>query len=266
MVPLYDDSNYHSLLPNGEGIVEFNGPRLCLAVPPRLAIGEVPHAEPFPERLIPRSEWPDLIRKKDAEKSWLEDIMRGVVPCKDQGSLGYCHAFGCAHAGEVQRLVQNLLYVELSGESLGGPITNWRNRGADPADDLSQLVQCGACPQVYVDQPLSLNPKRWKSGWETAALEYRATEVWDMRSDTKAFDFAATLAFLNVPGGSGFQWWSHFVSGPYRVLDLGRGKFALRYRNNWGADYGDDGFMDFAEGKGTPDWCYGLRQMYWNAV
>lgn len=263
-VPLYDDSNYQELVPDAEGRFEFNGPRLCLAVPPSLAAGDIPGvgaAEDFPDFLIPRSEWPDRIRQKDAEKSWLEDIVRGVIPCDDQGPLGFCHAYGTKIAGECCRLVQNQPYVRLSAESVGGPVTNWRNRGADPADDLAQFMQYGACPQSFMDEAHSLRPSRWKDGWEKAATQYRATEVWDLRSGKKAFDFIVTCALLGLPTACGYSWWSHFVSGPYRVLDLDRGKFAVRNRNQWGPEYGDDGFFDLAEGKGTPDWAFCVRQM-----
>jgi hypothetical protein len=262
--PLIDDSNYHILVPDENGQFEFNGPRLCLARPPKLALGAIPGtlaAEEFPDFIIPRSEWPDRIKQKDADKSWLEDIVRRKIATDDQNGLGFCHAYGTKIAGECCRLIQNQVYIYLSAESIGGPITRWRNIGADPEDDLQQFIAHGACPASYMNAPHSLSPTKWKAGWETVAMNYRPTEVWDMRSDTKAFDFAVTCALLGLATASGFSWWSHFVTGPYRVLHLGRNKFAVRYRNQWGPTFGDDGFVDFAEGKGTPDWAFCIRQM-----
>ena len=260
-VKLYNDSNYQELLPDSQGVFEFEGPRVMNFVPPKAGVGEVKGTIPFPDKLIPRSDWPALIQKKDAEKSWLEDMVRGVVKCSDQNGLGYCHGYGTKGAGECCRLIMGLPYIELSGESIAGPVTNWRNAGADPADDLEQLSTYGACPQSFMDAPHSRSPKKWKAGWEQYALNFRATEIWDIRGGSKSFDFVATCALLGLACASGFQWWSHFISGPYRLIDLGRGKFALRYRNNWGSKWGDDGFVDFQEGKGDPDWAFAIRQM-----
>jgi len=260
-LPIIDDSNYTLLLPKTGNVFEFNGPRILGAIPPKAGPGLCAAAPGADFPLIPRDAWPDLIRKKDREKTWLEDIVRGVIPCNDQNGLNYCHAYGTVMKAMCQRLVQYHAYVELSAESVGGPITNWRDAGADPTDDMAQMAKYGACPASYMDQPHSRNPSRWKAGWEQVALDYRATDWVDGRTLGNTFDVAATMAILGAPPAAGFYWWSHYISGPYRLLDLGGRKYALRYRNNWGPAFGDDGFVDFAEGKGTPDWLFAVMQM-----
>ena len=254
---LIDDNNWQQHAPIN-GRFEFNGPRIMNAVPPRLAAGSdemIPGWSDEDFTLIPRAEWDDRIAQKDKEQSWLEDIVRGTIPCTDQNGLGYCHAYGTIAIAECQRLIQNHPFVPLSAESVGGPITGWRNRGADPTDDIKQMAQYGACPKSFMDREHSLSPGKWKEGWQADALKYRVHEWRDMRTTRKMFDAAATMALLGIPGGLGYMWWSHYISGPYRLLKSGN-KYALRNRNNWGADYGDDGFLDMVEGRGTPDWLF----------
>jgi len=203
--------------------------------------------------LIPREQWPDLIAQKDREKSWVKDLC-AEVPCMDQGHLGYCHAYGPTMAAMCHRIVQNQPHVMLSAESIGGPVTEWRNKGEWPEEDLQQFVTYGACPASMMDKPWSLSPSKWDQNWTTERLKYRVSEYLDgLLSRGKAFDAAMTMALRNLPGAAGFTWWSHEVAYCLHAKDLGRGKFAIGGRNSWGADYGEDGFFYLEEGKGTPD-------------
>ncbi|MFZ5831272.1 MAG: hypothetical protein ACOY3P_14365 [Planctomycetota bacterium] len=266
-VPLYNDANYTVLLPaDGSDRMMFDGHlRILGARPPRLGPGEIACAKAPDFRIVPREEWPDLIAQKDREQSWIEDLIRGVIPCNDQNGLNYCHGYGMAMAMQVARCIQGHGYTELSAESIAGPVTNWRNDGADPSDDLQQAVKFGACPASYMDAPYSRTPRRWKDGWEESALDYRVEEWVDLRG-RNSFDLAVSACFANIASACGFIWWAHFVSGYYRVVNLGKDRrgnyrFAGRIRNNWGAQWGNDGFADFEEGKGTPDWAFGVRAM-----
>jgi len=263
--PVLSEADCQALEPNARGEVEHNGVvRLCLAVPPSAPLGQLPNAIAFPDRLIPRSEWDERIAEKDREKSWLYDLVHAAgIPCDDQGSLGFCHAFGTTDAAENCRLIQGHPFVRLSGVSIGGPVTNWKNRGADPSDDLTQLATVGACPESFLDDKHSLNPRRWKTGWEEQRAKFMATEIWDMRDGSGkglAFDFAMTVALLGLAGGIGYSWWSHFVSGPYKARKNGR-NYEILNRNQWGCGYGEDGFFWLTEGRGTPTWQTVIRQM-----
>jgi hypothetical protein len=203
-----NDNTWTQVMPHrfnryGEGIHDFGGhPRILNAREPEAAPGEcedIPgwvRADDF--QLIPRDEWDDRIAQKDKDQSWLEDIVRNVIPCTDQNGLGYCHAYGTIAIGECQRLVQGHEFVALSAESVGGPITGWRNRGADPTRDIQQMSKYGACPKSMMDREWSLSPSRWEDGWEEAALKYRVHEWRDMRTTRKMFDAAATMALLGM--------------------------------------------------------------------
>lgn len=264
-LPTINDQTYKLLLPSdydqGGRIVDFNGPRILNAIPPRAAPGTIVHAPLADFKVIPRNLWDDIIARKDRDHSWIEDLVRDKrygIPCTDQNGLGYCHAYGTVKKAMVKRLLQGHPFVMLSAESVGGPITRWTNQGADPADDMEQIAKFGACPQSFMDREHSLNHRNWKTGWEQEALNYRIPDWIDARLIRKNyFDVAATMCFLNIPGALGYMWWSHYISGPYRVLKLSNGRYALRNRNNWGPSFGDDGFLDMEEGKGTPDWLFG---------
>lgn len=264
-VPLINDSTYKLLLPDSNGMYDFNGLRICNAVAPRSEPGSLTFA-PIPKfRIIPRTEWDDIIKQKDRDGTWLETLVRDpsyAIPCTDQNGLGYCHAYGTVMKLMVQRLLQGHKFVMLSAESVGGPITGWRNSGADPADDMEQVCKYGACPQDMMDRAHSLSPGRWKAGWEKEALKYKVESWVDPRAlvtrNVSYFDIAVSMCMQNIPGALGYMWWAHYISGPYRVLKTSNGRYALRNRNNWGSDFGDDGFLDMEEGKGTPDWLFGV--------
>jgi hypothetical protein len=249
---LINDTNYQQHVTEiSDG--RFGDRRLGGCLPRRTAFGECSVAAPMPESmLIPRSEWPDRIRQKDAEKTWVKDTC-ARIPCMDQDGLNYCHAYGPVMAAMCHRLVQNQPHVMLSAESIGGPVTGWRNDGAWPEDDLQQMVKYGACPASMMDKPWSRTPSKWDEAWETERLKYRVVEWLDGQIERKTFDAAMTMALQNLPGAAGFTWWGHEVAYCLHAQDLGRGKFAIGGRNSWGADYGEDGFFYLEEGKGTPD-------------
>ena len=223
---------------------------------------------PMPQsELIPRSEWDERIAKKDREQSWLEDLVRNAnVPCLDQNGTNYCHGFSVAQCMQDERCKQGHPYVELSGMSIAGPVTGWRNKGAWPENDLMRAVEVGACPASYQDKSHSFNYKRWKRGWEKAAEEYQVDEWTDGLIPGKAFDAVATFALRSTPAATGHRWWSHAITSAYRLRKESNGRYSILSRNNWGMDWKDDGFTWMPEGTrkggGTPDiTLFGIRSM-----
>jgi len=250
---LINDDNYLAHT-STVGYIHFGGIRLlggCL--PRKTAFGMCSVAAPISEAdLIPRSEWPDRIREKDREHTWIKDLIEDIDPM-DQDGLNYCHGYGPTMAAMINRRIQNQPHVLLSAESIAGPVTRWRNDGAYPEDDLQQFVEFGACPASMMDRPLSRNPEKWDKNWETERLKYRVVEWKDGLIPGKSFDAAMSGALRNRIGAAGFVWWGHEVCYGIHAQDLGGGKYSIGGINSWGKDYGENGRFYLQEGKGTPD-------------
>jgi hypothetical protein len=213
--------------------------------------------------LIPRDQWRDIIADKDKLHSWLIDNCE-TVPVKDQDGLGYCHAYGTTSAIELSLSLAGYPHEELAAESIGGPVTGWRNQGADPQDDLEQAVNGGVCLASFMDRPHSINPRNWKAGWKEDAATRKVREFWDLRIPGKEFDAIVSCAMRSEPVGLGYAWWGHFVHGVFQVrYNETTRRYEVMLRNSWGQSYGDNGFFWLAEGtgrnQGTPDWAFAVR-------
>jgi len=197
--------------------------------------------------LIPRTEWKDRITA--GQGNWLSDfILSQNIPVKDQDGLGYCWVYASTTAVEIIRALQGLPYVELSPESVGGPITGWRNEGGYGGDAEKQLADVGACAESFMDTPNSLRHSRWKSGWQVDCANHRIdTEWWDVTS----FDEIITLLLSRQPISVGLDWWGHQVCFTDPVI-LDDGSVGVKFRNSWG-DWGDNGFGTLTESKSQPD-------------
>jgi hypothetical protein len=231
-----DESNYPEVLGRNNGYVK----------------GTVPKGMPkfrsvYP--LIPRSQWSALIA--EGKGTWLGDLIRAAkIPCKDQDGLGYCWVYASTSCVEAIRALQGQPLVVLSPESVGGPVTGWRNQGGWGYDALEQLTKAGACRADFMDKPNSLRPSRWKDGWEADCANHKITAAWATIDDDD-FDGVMTAALLRLPVSIGLDFWSHqvVITGP---VDLGNGKYGVEFLNSWGSSYGTNGFDVLSESKAQP--------------
>jgi hypothetical protein len=200
-------------------------------------------------QIIPRSQWKTLVQQ--GKGTFLGDMLRAYkVPSKDQDGTNYCWAYASVSAYEAIRVLQGQPYVNLSPESVGGPIKNWRNNGGDGRDALVQLQKVGACRMDFMDETNSLRPSRWKTGWQADCGEHKVREAW-ADIDDGDFDAVFTAALLRLPVSIGLDWWGHqvLITGPVIFND---GSYGVEFRNSWGSDYGDDGYATLTERKSQP--------------
>jgi hypothetical protein len=199
--------------------------------------------------LIPRSQWKTLIA--EGRGTFLGDLIRAAkIPAKNQDGLNYCWAYASVSCVEAIRALQGQPFVELSPESVAGPIKNWRNDGGWGQDALDRLASVGACRADFMDAPNSRSPRRWAAGWEADCANHKITAAW-ANIDDGEFDAVMTAALLRLPVSIGLDWWEHqvMITGP---VDLGNGKYGVEFRNSWGSDYGTDGFDTLTEAKAQP--------------
>lgn len=200
--------------------------------------------------VIPRDQWPSLI--KQGQGTFLSDLIKKAkIPSKDQDGLNYCWAFASTSTAEVCFAVQGQAYEELSAESVGGPVVNWRNVGGYGTDALDQLTSTGACAASFMDAPNSLRPSRWKSGWEADCANHKITNSW---ASVDTFDEVITALLLRMPVSIGLDWWRHQVllTDPH-IFDTG--KFGVVMRNSWGENWpsaGAGGWSILTESKSQP--------------
>jgi hypothetical protein len=201
--------------------------------------------------VIPRAQWKQLVQQ--GQGTFLSDLIKAQqIPVKDQDGLGYCWVYASTETVEVCRAIQGQAYVDLSPESVGGPLTNWSNQGGDGIDALDQLTKVGACTSSFMDAPNSLAVRRWKAGWQADCANHKITVSWTALS---SFDEVFTALLLRLPVSIGLDWWGHQVllTDPAVLPD---GGYGVVFRNSWGNDWptqGAGGWSTLTESKSQPD-------------
>ena len=260
-----DESNYGTYLQtmvNGEWKINGTIPRDYSAYP----VGSSPYSTGFravpPLPLIPRSEWPERIKEKVANKSQLSDIRLrsgpngGPIPSLDQNGKGYCWAHSTTHAVMMMRAVMGLPYVPLSAYAVACIIKQYRDQGGWGAQSMDFACDKGIPSQEFWPQQ-SMSPSNDKQAtWDNAKL-HRVQSGWiDLdvaQYDRKlTFDQVATLSLSNIPTVGDFNWWGHSVC----ILDLvetSPGQFGVRIWNSWSDSWSDRGTGVLAGSKAIPD-------------
>lgn len=176
------------------------------------------------DELTPREKWPEIIAKKNAEKSWLKDILPDLPgnPIEDdQGPEGTCWLHGPTRAMNAAILIATGTSYKLSANSLGIDF-GWRvANGGDPSEAIAALVKNGAARWELCQPPLAADHGRWQAGWEKDRPNHRIVSghvIDGMNADP--FASRCEFAFRDIPSSVGYSRWSHELFGAVQVLDL----------------------------------------------
>jgi hypothetical protein len=218
--------------------------------------GQCGFAAPFNFPTIPRSEWPELIREREQRGRILSQLADAAgLQRMNQGSMGYCWAYGAVCAVHYRRIAMGLPHLQLSACSVAGPVKNFRNQGGWSGEAVAYMVRAGVVPEYL-----------WPNGNQGANRRYltaenlRIGQEFIIEADgwidvvRNNFDQIMTLLLMDIPCPIGLSWWGHLICA-VDPLVLGNNAFGFRYDNSWGLSYGTRGRGVMAEARGRPTEC-----------
>lgn len=214
--------------------------------------------------VIPRSAW----RAQIASLGNRNLATAYPLPAKDQNGLGYCWVYGSTRAVEVERAHLGLAPISLCPESLGGPLTGWRNEGGYASEAFNAIETAGIANAELCPSPHALNPRLWNPRWAADARSHEVATWDDIEQTDRAptFDELISCLLSPVPVAIGLDWWGHLVCAlaaislpPETACDVNTpdgGKIGVLFQNSWGADWptpGANGLAVLVESLATPD-------------
>lgn len=214
--------------------------------------GSVQGATPFPdELLIPRNDWAELIREREAGGSLLSTTIDAKVPCKNQKSTNYCWGFGVVGVVEVIRVAAGFEYVSLSPASVCAPLRNFKNQGYWGTPALRFIGENGIVPSEFWPDT-AIDRQYYTEENKARAKDFRVTEWWELDEGEHGFEQMMSCLLRGLPVPIGYAWWSHltYACDPMVFSD---GQFGHRNRNSWSASYGTNGFFTVKGKKAWPN-------------
>lgn len=250
----------HTFLPTIDGERKGHGlvPRDYREDPPEM------FDPPSNIKLIPKSEWSDRIKEKEAYRSCLSHLResQGGWPALDQNGQGYCWAYSTTSATMMIRARDNQPYVRLSAHATACIIKNFRDQGGWCGLSAKRQVSHGT-PSVQFWPEKSMSRANDKpETWANAAL-HKVTEDWidltrDVYDQNLTFDMVASLLLSNMPCAVDFNWWSHSVCA-IDLVEVEPGSFGLRILNSWSDNWGEKGTGVLRGSKAIPNGAVCLR-------
>lgn len=212
--------------------------------------GEGFYAPRYTRSVIPRRDWPDLIKRQDEYKNspWHFEKHYGI-PVLDQNGLGYCWMYGVV-AGVMNRYAcQGIPVPHLSATGPAAQGKRWKNEGGWAGEAVRYIDEFGiptvdTWPEHYFKRDILTHEM------ELDAARHKIVEFEELESQN--FDMA--MSCLLDPEGAdpvtlGLMWWGHLVCGVRGIMD--GNKFGIVIKNSWKPSWGDGGFAVLMESKAT---------------
>lgn len=268
---VYDDSNIRELLgghreylPDGSHVIvqEHGGVKRYMSAMPRPAGHDSRvYSRTFASavKLIPRSDWSAALKEQIEQKRLTSQLQNWTSD--DQGSYPTCWAAGTCAAFATARVRQGHPHVRISAMSVAVPISGGHSGGYE-GDAVSLLTKRGGVDVALWGYTEANRAKDRDPACEANRLLHKSLESYEC----DGFDEFATAWLLGFPCTVSYNWWSHVVMA-CDLVEIERGSFGVRIRNNWGEsygaknDFGYGGYNVFREGHGTPSGGFAFRQV-----
>ena len=234
--------------------VREEAPYLCGNFPRQGKCGDLPYARPYTEvmDLIPPSKYDEYYQAMVGR--FIRQKYESCNPkLQNQGPHPACTRYSLAQHMECVRANMGLPYIQYAPESVSGTY-GWSDAGSMCKHAIAWVKAHGIAPRSFVPQ-YSFNPKSFAVGWEQAALDCVALEVFDL--GTKDIEAEVMTALLTGEAVHfGVDWLMHAMN--YEEIQKQKnGEYGFWTPNTWGA--GRD--MLLLGSKKIPDEAYVVRQV-----
>lgn len=201
-------------------------------------------SEPFTLPMLTEQEARELIKEREQLVSTNRlQLKRFGHRRKNQNGLGYCHVYSVTNAFEGQLGFQNpsAKVPVLSPESVGAPVTGFKNRGSWPSKNCAYAAEHGFALQEHWPKHLYHNgkmndPKVLEDRKRFRILKWIDIDTRDREQGWWQAICASLAGFLVAVGQ---MHWSHSVMLTDPKINS-KGEIGNEIENQW-ANWGDDG-------------------------
>lgn len=204
------------------------------------------------ELAIPKGDWRAWIQEAEERKTRNSDwINTAGLPCKTQ-NLDYCWMFATVQALELKRAKMGQPKKILSATSCAARVKNFHNVGGYGGEAAQGLLDFG-CNTIEEWPENALDRKYLTTANITSAANNKSDTWWEIPPGEAGWQMYVSCLLRGMATSDGHNWWRHQVMGCEPVwVD---GEVAIRKRNQWGPQYGSNGFFILQGQRARPDDC-----------